>query len=111
MAWSVECPTLDFSSGDDLRILRSSSIMGSMLSAVCLGFSLPLPLLLPPLVHIYSLSKINKYTKSLTKRERERLGTRGFKMVQSIIVIQNTSFGIRVSLGSNLSWSTFSPLA
>ena len=42
--------TFDFSSGHDLRVLGSSPMLGSPLSgeSVCL----PLPLLLPLLVHV-----------------------------------------------------------
>ena len=39
----VKRPTLDFGSGRDLGVVRSSSMSGSVLSTVCLRLSLPLP--------------------------------------------------------------------
>ena len=35
MAQSVECLTFDFGSGHDLRVMRSSPVLGSMLSKEC----------------------------------------------------------------------------
>ena len=43
----VKCPTLDFGSGHDLRVVRLSPMLGSMLSVELLKI---LSLLLPPLV-------------------------------------------------------------
>ena len=57
MAQLVECLTLGFSSGHDLKVLGSSPHLAPR-SAQSLRVSLPLPLLLP-LVLSLSLSKIN----------------------------------------------------
>ena len=54
---SVEHPTLGFSSGHDLRVMRSRPVSGSKLSEESAKVSLPLPLPLPTL----SFSKMNKY--------------------------------------------------
>ena len=40
----VEHLLLDFGSGHDLRVVRSSPTLGSVLGGTCLDFSLPLPL-------------------------------------------------------------------
>ena len=64
MARSVTWPTLDLSSGYDLRLMRSSLLLGSMLSTESAFDSLsPFPLLLPPLVLSLSFSvfKINNF--------------------------------------------------
>ena len=50
VAQSVKRPTLDFSSGHDLRVVRLSPTLGStMRVGGCFRFYLPLPLSLPPL--------------------------------------------------------------
>ena len=55
MAQSVENPNLDFSSGHDVRVLRSSLMLGSALSRESARDSLPL------------LSQINKSLKKNSK--------------------------------------------
>ena len=47
MAQSVECLTPDFSSGHDLRVMRSSPVLGSVLGVEIPQDSLPLPLPFP----------------------------------------------------------------
>ena len=42
MVQSVECPSLDLTSGHDLRVVRSSPASGSVLSIESAGYSLPL---------------------------------------------------------------------
>ena len=60
MAQSVKCPTLGFSSGHDLGLMRSTLVSGSVLSAESAWdfLLLPLPLPLLPLAHSLSLSQI-----------------------------------------------------
>ena len=55
MAQSVENPNLDFSSGHDVRVLRSSLMLGSALSRESARDSLPL------------LSQINKSLKKIRR--------------------------------------------
>ena len=52
VAQSLKCPTLDFSSGHDLTVMRLSSTLGSVMTVQSLLgiLSLPLPL---PLPHLY----------------------------------------------------------
>ena len=54
-AQSVECLTLGFSSGHDLRVVRSIPASGSALSRKSAWDSLPAS---PPLIHVLSLSLI-----------------------------------------------------
>ena len=61
---SVQQLTLDFGSGHDSRVMRSSPTLGSMLSTEPAWDSLPLPL---PLSLPHALSKINKVKKILIK--------------------------------------------
>jgi len=60
VAQVIECPTLDFGSGRNLRVMKSSPTLGSVLSGESAGdfLSLSLSLSLPTLAH--ALSKINK---------------------------------------------------
>ena len=61
VAQLVKHPTLDFSSGQDLRAVRWSPTPGSGLSGESTWDPLPLPLSLPlPLTHSRSLSQVNK---------------------------------------------------
>ena len=48
VAQLVKCPTLDFGSGNDLRVLGSSPMSGTLLNreSACLRLPLPLPLLI-----------------------------------------------------------------
>ena len=56
VAHLVKWPMLDFGSNDDLRVLRSSPALGSILSGVSAqGYSLPL-LPTPPPTYMYPLS-------------------------------------------------------
>ena len=72
VAQSVECPTLGFGSGHDLRVVRLSPASGSALSgeSVCDSLS-PSPLPYPPLLHSLlrararAHSKINNFLKIL----------------------------------------------
>jgi len=57
VAQLVKCPTLDFGSGPDLGVMRSSPAWGSALIGESAGDSLSLHLL--PLL-VRALSKINK---------------------------------------------------
>ena len=52
MAQSVERPALDFGSGHDLRVVRSSPTLGSVLSTEPAWDSLSI---LPPLAHAHAL--------------------------------------------------------
>ena len=63
MAQSVKHPTLDFGSGHDLRIVSSSPILGSLLSAESAYDYLPLHLSASP---SFILSQINFYKKNHT---------------------------------------------
>jgi len=56
VAQLVKHPTLDFSSGHDLRVIRSNPALGSVLSVEPAWDSLSLPLPLP----LLSRSQINK---------------------------------------------------
>ena len=61
VAQLVECLTLGFSSGHDLKVMELSPVTGSTLSRVCFKFSLHLSLNPPTLLmHAIILSKINK---------------------------------------------------
>ena len=59
MAQSVEHLTLDFGSGWDHGVMRSSPALGSVLSGESAGDSLPLPLP-PPLMYSQVCSLSNK---------------------------------------------------
>lgn len=56
MAWSVECPTLGFRSGSDLRVMGWSPASGSVLSAESAEFLSPSV----PLPHVCALSLSNE---------------------------------------------------
>ena len=68
MAQSVECPTLNFGLGQDLRVVRTSPMLGSALDMELAYNSLPLPLFLhhSPLP-LPSLKKKNSKVPSLVK--------------------------------------------
>ena len=57
----VECPTLGFGSGEDLRVMRSNPTSGSELSMESTEDSFPVPLPLPLPLLVLSFSKINKW--------------------------------------------------
>ena len=59
MAPSINHPTLGLGSGCDLRVLRSSSAVGSTLSGDCLRIYPSTPLL-PSLSPLHAFSKIKK---------------------------------------------------
>ena len=61
-SWLVKQPILDFSSDCDLRVMRSSPMLGSTLNMESTSDSLHLPLPLP-LVRSLSLFKMNKSLK------------------------------------------------
>ena len=63
MAQLVKCLTLDLGLGHDLRVLRLSPMLSSVLSSDLRILSGPFPHPHPPmllLVHVLSLSKISK---------------------------------------------------
>lgn len=77
MAHSIESPTLDFSSGHHLRVLRSSLVSGSVLSVDPAWNSLsPSPSVPPPdLVFSLFLRKKKKNCKALTTISNQQINT------------------------------------
>ena len=84
MAQSVICPTLNFGSGLDLMVMKSSPTSGSVVSGSVLGIeptqdTFSLPLLLPlsrTSMHMHVLSQINKNknkTKQLQNKRTEQV--------------------------------------
>ena len=68
VAQLFKCPTLDFSSGRDLRVLRSSPVWGSELGMEAAQNSLsPFPSVLPLLACMLFLSLYLKKKKKLKK--------------------------------------------
>lgn len=68
-AWvvqSVKCLSLGFGLGSDLGVVRSIPVLGSVLSVVCLRFSLPLRLML-----MFSVSVSISKTNELKKKKKE----------------------------------------
>ena len=86
MAQSVKCPTHDFGSGHDLRVLRLSCVSGSALSRKS-----ALSLFLCPQSCSHALSQINKSLKRKKekKKKRKKEGRLGGSAVEHLPLAQS----------------------